>query len=247
MATISLPLRSALIALCIGDLAVALAFPLLWSLGDAVSWHVGAVVDPRGGANLVAWYVSVQLALLACGLGVLASGQVDRRAPGWWCLIALAVAFGGLSFDAIAGVHEWLRQRCDHVMLRLLGDATPIFYTRVWLVVLAGPLVLLLVGLAWGARRYVRACVRGRALLGVVLAVGGSVALEPEFIPLRGVSYLLALAGAQLAELVGVTVLLWATADLLRDPVDQRAHTGAMQRLTAPADGPAADGHRGTA
>jgi hypothetical protein len=61
------------------------------------------------------------------------------------------------------------------------------------------------------------------------------------------VPYLLALAGAQLAELVGVTLLLWATAELLHNPVNERSRSGTLQRFPAKADGAAADGHRETA
>src|SRR5262249_50560244 len=93
MAALSLSLRPALIAVLLGDLAVATAYPLLWAIGDAVPWRLSALVDPRGDANLIAWYVSVQLALLACGLALLACMQTDRRGPGWWCLVALPVVF----------------------------------------------------------------------------------------------------------------------------------------------------------
>src|SRR5262249_54293676 len=215
----------------------------LWAIGDAVPWRLSALVDPRGDANLIAWYVSVQLALLACGLALLACMQTDRRGPGWWCLVALPVVFGGLSFDGIAGVHEWLRERSDRQLLRLLGDGAPIFYTRSWLVVLAVPLVLLLIALGWGARRYL-AGVRGRALLGLVLAIGSAVVLEPECIPFRGESYVLALAGAQLAQLVGITLLLWATGELLYVGALARPQSGAVRGFAPAAEGGAADRHR---
>ncbi len=190
------------------DCGLVLAYAADWALG-ARSWKVGAILDPKGSANLTAWWTSVQLFLLAYLLGSFARDKFDRRNKASWLLLLLPVVFSGLSFEQIGELHKWYILRSGGLLSRGVVHE-----------LLSAGAVLALVALAGYC---VGPYIRGRRSIGakyvlslVVLGVSGvglraAAASLPPVPKIR----LLAACGEGLGELVGVTLLLWATHELL--------------------------------
>ncbi len=204
-------------AFFIVDLLIALAYPLDWAIGG-VYWKISALIDPRGQGNLVRWYASTQLFLVAFLCAAFVRSKFDRRVWTSWLLPALPVVFVALSFEQIVEIHEWLRYRIGRV-LPTGSFGKDVFYVRDITVVGSLLITLLIIGMSYSAKQNFR---RGRLMakryiVGFVLFLAGPPGIESlsplisHNITLRIVQ----LACEELLELIGITFMLWATRDVL--------------------------------
>ena len=195
--------------LFVADGGLVLAYAADWALGGQ-SARVTTLLDPKGTSNLVAWYASMQLFLLACLLASFARDKLDWRTKRSWLLPLLPVVVVALSFEQIADLHKWYILRSGGLLSR--GIVHELLT------------VLALAALAATAGSCLRPYVRGHRHIGatyvlsmILLGVAGiGVRWAVVWLPPQPGVRLLAVCGEALGELVSVTLMLWATHELLR-------------------------------
>ena len=141
-------------AFFIADLLIAVAYPLDWAIGG-VYWKITALIDPRGQGNLVRWYASTQLFLVAFLCAAFVHAKFDRRAKASWILPILPAFFAALSFEQIADIHEWLRYRVGHVM-PTGGFGRDALYVREITLIGSALMTLFVLAMGYSARQYLR-------------------------------------------------------------------------------------------
>ena len=194
----------------IADVLLTVGYLLDWWAGGR-SAKLTALLDLDGDANLVAWYLSMQLFLLAFFLAIFAGRYVEKHAKTSWLLLIWPLIFAVWSFEEITGVRKWLIFKLDRRFPFGLPGSHEAAATGL---IFVGLLVL---GSAYWLRRYVSARVARRYLLGILLliapaatvhVVGGAISSSAG---LR----VLGVCAVRLGELLGVTIVLWATYELL--------------------------------
>lgn len=169
----------------------------------------------RSEVSLATWYSSLHLALI--GLVLVGFGALRRNAGlhGFWTALLIGAFFVGLSADEALGIHEKLAASFEDESSDRAG--TTFARTGPWMLV-AGPLfVVVLVAGAVGARRLLAGAPRASWLYaaGALIFVGSFAGLEflSNFLVAREP---LVAALEEVGEMIGATVLLWATLELLR-------------------------------
>jgi len=214
MSTRKIPLPIALLLLA--DLAVVALYPLSlatldWQRGG-IPWKLTTLTDLTGEHPLLAWCLSAQLFLIALLLAVVACDRMSRR-PASWLLALPALLAALLSFEAVANVRGWLAFKVGHLPGGLLSRN--VFYARD---LLAGGALLASAVAIVTALRVPRWLARGHPVLRKAAAGALLIALAAT-VPWSGdgaAARVLAVSARALGELLGVTVLVWATDDLLR-------------------------------
>jgi len=199
----------------LADCALIVPYLIAWEM-DGLYWKLGALVDLRGKANLVSWYASVQLFLIAVLLGVFAYYKLDRRNRASWLLLLLPFVFAAMSFEEIADIHDWLAYK--RAMLFPLGCfARDMLYYRDLTLIGVPLLVALLVTLGLAVRPYLRdrPATTWKFLAGLVVFVACGAELLSGTLAPGSTSRVLVLSLEKLGELTGMTLMLWATHDLL--------------------------------
>ena len=169
--------------------------------------------DLSAEGNLPTWYASVKLAILAVLLLAFAAVSRGQRSRATWILGLLGAAFLILSLDEQIGIHERLGPAIEDVVGERGGSALDV--TGPWMLV-AAPLFL--GGLALAA--YLgRDLLRDRRRIALLYLVG-AVSFAVSF---AGLELLRNFVGAgsvpvieETGELLAVTVLIWATLELMR-------------------------------
>lgn len=169
--------------------------------------------------NLTAWYASTKFSLIAVLLGLLAYHHFDRAQPRSWSLAALALFFLALSLDETAGIHEWLGRWGTRWLTGEAGAPSMLPYTGLWMVIVGLPGLGVMLFLIWSARGYFRRSpgARRRFLGGLGLLAGGALGVETlsNWTTVGSVGYVIEICVEEVLEMVGATIMLWATADLL--------------------------------
>ena len=203
-------------AFFIADLLIAFAYPLDWWTGG-VYWKITALIDPRAPDNLVRWYASMQLSLVAFLGAMFVRAKFDWRVWASWLLLALPALFVVLSFEQVGEIHEWLRYRMGHVLPTGFFAKNALYLRDV--TILGGLLVtVVLIGVRYSARPDPRreGHIATKYAIGFVLLVGGPSGIEAlsPFLSHATPFRVAQLAAEALVELVGITCTLWATRDL---------------------------------
>lgn len=191
-----------------------------WVAGHP-SAQVTRIVNLDGEANLPTWFSSMQL----FGLGILLASSAgwttrwrDRSA---WPALAAALLCVAMSCEEVTQVHEWLAGRGE---LLLFGESRKVVRailpnTGVWMFLFAPPFILAS-AILW--RRFRRTlagqpAVARKYLLGFSVYVFSVFGLEfvANFVTRGAASDIIATASEELGEMAGVTILIWATLDLL--------------------------------
>jgi hypothetical protein len=169
--------------------------------------------DLSAEGNLPTWYSSVKLAVLALLLLAFAWVSRSRSSRATWILGFVGAAFLVLSMDELIGIHERLAPEVEDLVGERGGSALDV--TGPWMLV-AAPLFL--GGLALAA--YLgRDLLRDRRRISLLYLLGA-------------VTFVLSFAGLELlrnfagedyvpvieetGEMLAVTVLIWATLELMR-------------------------------
>lgn len=165
-------------------------------------------------ANVPTWFASVQLALIAVLLALLAFAWRERSRLETAALAVAGAAVAALSLDELVGIHEKLGRGLEE----LLGgrESTAFDATGPWVAV-AAPLFLLLFAVAahllrrvyHGRHRATRLCLGGTALFFVSFA---GIELIANFLPGGDDDTVLF---EETGEMAGATLFLWGLAELM--------------------------------
>jgi hypothetical protein len=177
------------------------------------------LVDLDGEANLPTWYSSGQLLILGLLLGVFAVLMADRRETPSWPFLALAALCLVLSLDEIAQIHERLGNKSDVLLPGGSRKGSLVPLTGIWMFLL-GPPFLLVVVLLW---RVLAPVLQGRKrvarlyLVGFVVYTGSVLGIEllANFVSPGGLASEVQVVCEELGEMLGLTLLIWATVELL--------------------------------
>jgi hypothetical protein len=224
------------------DLALGCLYWLDWLLGaPSVKLHAWLNIEAEG--TIATWYSSLQLFAIAVLLALFAArlrARGDADAP---IIFAGSLLFALLSADEVIMIHEYLGYRLYPPEMR---EGSPFHVVGIWGFVL-GPLLLAV--MAWGRWR-ARRLLHGLARVSRRFAAGGilfviSAALVDEglnLVTIGGPVHALEVILEEVGEMAGVTLMLWATWDLLaahglslrlEDPLRVPPRSGSAGRLEA--------------
>ena len=201
------------------DFAVAFAYLLNFAVGQPLG-PLTRLLDLNRERSLATWYASTQLAVLGGLLGLLACRQFDPPRVRSWRLAMLSLLFMALSADEIAGIHELIGEKTDALLAGGTREGTVFERTGIWVFVVGVPGTAIITLLIWADRSNLRAAPGAivKILVGIVMLATGALAVESMS------NFYMAGSGAlatsifleELLEMVGVTIILWGTIDLLR-------------------------------
>jgi len=204
--------------LLLADVTMAALYLLDATLGSPYQ-TVTRLLDLDGEASIPNWYSSGQLLVLGLLLGVFAVVRTDRRAIRSWPLLALPALCLALSLDEAAQIHEWLGKKSD--VLFAAGGRRDLLVPRsgLWMLLL-GPPFLIVVTLLW---RAFSPALRGRErvarlyLVGFFVYAASALGIEilANFVSPGGLLSVVQVVCEELGEMLGVTLLVWATLELL--------------------------------
>lgn len=168
-----------------------------------------------GEASLPTWHSSMQLFLIAMFLAIFAYHKFERKDKESWILTLMSIVFFGLSLDQVAKINDNLATKISLVPSGEWNVSIFIFsLAAIWF--LTG-LMLFLLGI--GARRYLQngPYISRRYIIGWIIFIGSASGIEILQYFVRGHEILqpLKIFCHGLGEMLGGTVLLWATYDLL--------------------------------
>lgn len=201
--------------------AVDIALVLL-DLGNLAigqpSSKVTSFVSLGGESNLPTWYSSIQLFLIALLLALFAVHS-DRRDRASWGLFVPAAIFAALSLDEVAQLHEWIGHKIDFLLPGGSREGTALSETGAWAILL-GPLFLagmIYLGARLGSYFQGRRPIAIRYIVGLIVFVGSAGGLETlaNFSPEEGLLAVVQVSLEELGEMVGGTILFWATLELM--------------------------------
>lgn len=200
----------------IADVGLVLAYLLDWRLGG-LYWKLTAFLDLGARGSLVGWYASAQLFLIAFLWGLFAESQAEQHAGGWQLLLVPALAFAALSLERLVALHEWIGYEAGRFLpAGAFGRDT--LYVRDTLVVGLVGLTIVLAVVAMSLRRYFegRGYIAFRHAVGLIAFAASAIASEPLLrFPGEPGREMARTVIDGLADLLGITLMLWATYDLL--------------------------------
>ncbi|MFN2384908.1 MAG: hypothetical protein ABR576_01220 [Thermoanaerobaculia bacterium] len=203
--------------LLLGDFAADALYLLDAALGHP-NRRFTRLVDLDGEANLPTWYSSGQLLVLGLLLGLFAIAT-DRREERSWPFFALAALCHLMSLDEVAQIHEPLGSRVDALLPGGSRQGSLFPRTGIWMFLL-GPPFLLVVVFLWrlaapllaDRKRVVRLY-----LVGFVVYTASVLGIEilANAVTRRGLASAIQIVCEELGEMLGLTLLVWATVELL--------------------------------
>ena len=228
-----LPIPKFILYFFIFDLTIVLLYLLNWSFGQPFP-KLTYWLNLDGERNLPAWYSSIQLFIVAAFFGIFTYAKFEKKDKASWILPVLFLLFVALSLDETIGIHEWMVLRGSILWEsgELIGGgyADGVLYLPgnepISRTVLAGmgvfllgiPFLLIMFGLVYGLRRYVRgkSHIIIKYIVGMVIFVISAIAFDIlSGLPERNKIFIIVVSCEELGEMVGVTFFLWATYDLL--------------------------------
>lgn len=211
-------------------------------LDDAAGHPIGGLtsfIDLNGEQNLPTWYSSVQWFSVAALLSLFAWRNFAPRRLRSWLLLGLPPVFLFLSLDEVAQIHEWLGDKSDVLLPGADRANTPFFHTGIWMFVLGVPFLALFAALIFSIRIYFQRTPGAlvRMLAGMAVMLGGSIGIETlhNFVDPESIYGVLQIAAEELCEMVGATLVLWGSYELLRG----HGFAWNLDRADAPAEKPA--------
>ena len=193
-------------------------------LFDAMAGHpfgeITSFIDLNGEQNLPTWYSSVQWYSVAALLAVFAWRNINWSQLRSWPLLALPPVFLFFSLDEVAQIHEWLGDKSDLLLPGSDRSGTPFFHTGIWMFVLGVPFLVFFAALILAVRTYFQGAPGAlvRMLSGMALMLGGSIGIETlhNFVDPDSLFGTLQIAGEEMCEMLGATLILWGSYELLR-------------------------------
>lgn len=207
-------------------------------LGDSLAGQpfggdLSSFIDLNGEENLPTWYSSVRWFFVGVLTGLFAWRHFNFFKVRSWLLLALPAVFLALSLDEVAQIHEWLGRQSDALLPGGSRANTPFRRTGIWMFLLGLPFLAGFGALLYSMRGYfLRAPgAFAKILLGMGVMLAGSIAIETlqNFAAPASVFATLQVFAEELCEMLGATVVLWGSFELLRNegmlPRLERAET----------------------
>lgn len=204
--------------LLLADFSLVMLYLIDAGLGHPYP-QLAHLVDLDGEANLPTWYSSAQLLVLGLLLGLFIMMTANGRSLRALLRFAPAALCIALSMDEVAQVHELLARKSDVIMPNGTRQGSLFSHTGLWMFLL-GPPFLIMVAMVW---RDLVVYLQGRRsiarlyIVGFIVYVGSALGIETlsNFVEPGGLAALLQVACEELGEMLGVTLLVWATLSLL--------------------------------
>lgn len=168
--------------------------------------------------NLPTWYSSIQLFLVGFLFLVLTDKFFKSKSEGAWAFVALALTFLALSLDEFAGIHEYIGVVSD--VLLPGGDRrnTVFAETGIWMFLIAIPFLVFMLYMVAVLRRYINDIkIIRKYTVGLVVFVISAAGIEMLSNFAHAGAEVLQIVAEECGEMLGVTVILWATYDLLAE------------------------------
>ncbi len=207
------------VVLFVIDFALAGVFITDYFIGSPVQ-ALSNFIDLDGECNFSAWYSSLQLFAVGLLLGVFAYFNFKRTDAKSWVFVFLPAIFFLLSLDESAQIHEWIAEQSDTFLPGKSRENTPFPVTGIWIFFLGFPFLALMLFIFIKLKVLIRG--RGHVLAmflaGVTVFLGSATTLDllENFLPSEGTLRTLQIMFEELGEMVGVTILIWASCELLR-------------------------------
>ena len=199
------------------DVSLALAYLFIITILPP-SWFMSNVFNLNAEANLPTWYSSMKLFLIAVLLSIFGYNKLENTVRGKSALVLAPIIFFILSLDETAGIHEWLGRKMDSVLVS--SETSSVFpETGMWMFWLAPLLLGVMLYIGRSAREYLdeRGNIARKYVLGMVIFVGSAAGIEIlwNFVSGSGVTGIIQVTAEEVGEMIGATILVWATWDLL--------------------------------
>jgi hypothetical protein len=176
-------------------------------------------LDLDGEANLPTWYASIKWFCVATLLGIFAHHNVTLSQRKSWLLVILSLVFLALSLDEVAQIHERLGKQSDILLPRGSRKHTLFSRTGIWMFVIGVPFLVFFVVLIFSIRSYFQRSPSAlvKMLLGMAITLAGAIGVETlrNFVTPHSVYSTLQILLEEWCEMLGATVLLWGSYELL--------------------------------
>jgi hypothetical protein len=173
-----------------------------------------------GEGNLPTWYSSIQWFCVAIFLGLFAHRNFSLRQKRSWLLVVVSLLFLALSLDEVAQIHEWLGGEVDVLLPGGTRHNTLVHDTGIWTLAIGVPFLALFIVLISSIKVYFQRAPDAlfKIFLGMLIMLIGAIGLETlsNFVT-PGTKYrVLQVFSEEFCELVGATMVLWGSYELLR-------------------------------
>lgn len=175
-------------------------------------------IDIDNENNLPAWYSAIQLFILSIFLGIFAIDFSDSKNQLTRLVWFVPLLFLFMSLDEIAMIHETLGEYSDFLLAGGSRRNTPFRVTGIWMFLFGIPVFILLTAMIFYLKQKFNNIpgVIKKYYLGLIVYVGSAAGIEIFSNFYRsGSAYLTQVCIEEFGEMLGVTILLWATLELL--------------------------------
>jgi len=202
------------------DLALGLSFLANFLVGEP-SRFLTYQINLAGEANVATWYASTKLFGIAILLALFALPHFRRDNWRAWLLAGLPLLFALLSADEVAQIHEKIGHKSDALLPGGSREETAFAITGIWMFVVGIPFLVALLTALYAIRDYFResAGSLGLFVCGVLVWMFGALAIETfsNFPERQSLAITIVIFFEELFEMIGATLMLWATFRLARD------------------------------
>lgn len=198
------------------DGVVASLYVVNYMIGQPF-WFPTQLVDLNKEGNISSWYSSVKLFLVAVMLTAFVYPHFKERKAGRWVLSLVPIVFFALSLDEIASIHEWFGWRTDFLLPSGHRENSLFHKTGIWMFLLGPAFLSLMLLLGWGVRPHLkhRPGVAKKYLIGLIIFVGSAAGTEILSNFVAGTASVVQIVCEEWGEMLGATIWLWATYELL--------------------------------
>lgn len=202
------------------DALMGMAYFLDKLFGSPVQ-ELSILVNLNREGNLPTWYSSLQLFVVGSLLGLFTWRNLDWYHRRSWLLPVLPLLFWLMSLDEVAQVHEKIGVLSNAAVTNGALDQTMFPKTGYWVIVVGAPFLLVVIGLFSAIRSYLThpPYLIRMFLIGLCIMMIGALGVETlhNFVGAQGsrLRFIL-IFGEEVCEMFGVTMMLWASVDLLK-------------------------------
>jgi hypothetical protein len=201
-------------------LSLGAAYVLNELIGNPYGW-LTSFLDLNDEGNLPTWYSSIQWFCVATLVGIFAQRNFSLSERKSWLLLTLPLLFLMLSVDEVAQIHEHLGVESDKMLPGGSRRNTLFGRTGIWTILIGLPFLALFVALIFSLRIYFKTAPSAFAkiFLGMLFMLGGAIGIETaqNFIT-SSIFGVLQILLEELCEMLGATVVLWGSYELVADP-----------------------------
>lgn len=200
------------------DVALGMAYIFNYLAGHP-SGMLTRFLDLNREGNLPTWYASIKWWCVAALLGIFTHRNFSFSQRKSWLLLTLSLVFLVLSLDEIAQIHEWLGRKSDILLPDADRKHSLFSRTGIWMFVIGVPFLAFFVVLILSIRSYFQRAPGAlvKVCLGMALSLAGALGVETvrNFVAPNSVHDVLQVFSEELCEMLGSTIVLWGSYELL--------------------------------